>query len=174
MQDIHVVVLVHGFHGLASDMTPLKSVLMKAYPKTFFIESSVNECRTNDKIDEMGFRLAKEVITFLSQVSTEEVPFLSFIGHSMGGLVIRAALPHLECISDRMRSYVSLSTPHLGMLKGFTMVDTGIRFLKKFKKSQSLKQLTYADFGFKEGTYLYRLSHTEGCLLYTSPSPRDS
>lgn len=39
---------------------------------------------------------------------------ISFIGHSLGGIVIRAALPHLSNIKDLMCTYMSLSSPHLG------------------------------------------------------------
>lgn len=41
---------------------------------------------------------------------------LSFIGFSMGGLVVRAALPFLLQYHPFLYNYVSLSSPHLGCL----------------------------------------------------------
>lgn len=52
---------------------------------------------------------------------------LSFVAHSMGGLVVRAALPHLERYKDLMYTYISLGTPHLGYLvKTKGLVNSGI------------------------------------------------
>lgn len=51
---------------------------------------------------------------------------ISFIGHSLGGLIIRAALPHLSKYQDRFYSYVSLSSPHLGYISNSNkVIDTG-------------------------------------------------
>ena len=41
---------------------------------------------------------------------------ISFIGHSLGGLIIRACLPELEKFSRKMWAFVTLSSPHLGYL----------------------------------------------------------
>ena len=32
----------------------------------------------------------------------------------MGGIIIRAALPHLSEFKDRMHTFITLSSPHLG------------------------------------------------------------
>jgi hypothetical protein len=45
----------------------------------------------------------------------------------MGGLVVRAALPHLMSFRDQMYTYMSLGTPHLGYLvkNKATLVNSG-------------------------------------------------
>jgi len=54
---------------------------------------------------------------------------ISFIGHSLGGLIIRAALPHLKEYKDQFYTYMTLSTPHLGLLYGnSSLVDAGSYF----------------------------------------------
>jgi alpha-beta hydrolase superfamily lysophospholipase len=64
---------------------------------------------------------------------------ISFIGHSLGGLIIRAALPHLEEYKDKFYTYISLSSPHLGyMYNSNTLFNAGMWFLKKWRKSVSL------------------------------------
>lgn len=51
---------------------------------------------------------------------------VSFIGHSLGGLIIRAALPYLKEYQDCFFTYMSLSTPHLGLVYGnSSLVDAG-------------------------------------------------
>lgn len=84
---------------------------------------------------------------------------ISFIGHSLGGLIIRAALPHLEEYSDKMFSYFSLSTPHLGyMYTSSKIIEAGIWILQKWRKSKCLTQLSMTDSKMIEDTFLYKLS----------------
>lgn len=55
--------------------------------------STANESRTEGDIDGMGFRLANEME---SEISRTKGNFkVSMMGHSMGGLIIRSALPRL-------------------------------------------------------------------------------
>lgn len=55
--------------------------------------SSSNEGRTEGDIDSMGMRLAAEIDYELSK--HVQIPKLCLLGHSMGGLIIRSALPRL-------------------------------------------------------------------------------
>ena len=51
---------------------------------------------------------------------------LSFVGHSLGGLIIRAALPHLIKYKEQMYTFVTFSSPHLGyMYSSSSIVDAG-------------------------------------------------
>ncbi len=66
------------------------------------------------------------------------------MGHSLGGIVARAALPYLEAF--KFGSYASFSSPHLGYLYGTKpVIETGMWFLRRFKKTYSLEQLSMAD-----------------------------
>ncbi len=48
----------------------------------------------------------------------------------MGGIIIRAALPHLEKFKERMYSFITLSSPHLGyMYNSSKLIDAVIWFL---------------------------------------------
>jgi len=65
----------------------------------------------------MGKRLAKEVeMTINSNYEDKNITIkkISFIGHSLGGVIIRAALPYLEKYKDMMYSLMTFSSPHLG------------------------------------------------------------
>lgn len=48
------------------------------------------------------------------------------IGHSLGGLIIRASLPYLKEYKNQFFTFMTLSTPHLGLLYGkSSLVDAG-------------------------------------------------
>ena len=84
----------------------------------------------------MGIRLADEVKRWIKDwCPRDNFAKLSFIGHSLGGLLIRAALPHLDKYKDKMQTILTLATPHLGfMLSTSKVVDTGLWVMKKWKK----------------------------------------
>lgn len=75
----------------------------------------------------MGYRLAEEVKKWIKDwCPKDQLARMSFIGHSLGGLIIRAALPHLERYRDKMQTVMTLATPHLGfLLSSSKVVDTG-------------------------------------------------
>lgn len=112
----------------------------------------------------MGVRLANEVKSYIQQFCPLTcLARISFIGHSLGGLIIRAALPHLEEYKDKFYTYISLSSPHLGyMFHSNTLFNAGMWFLKKWKNSQSLTQMSMTDASEIEETCLYKLSTFEG------------
>lgn len=61
------------------------------------------------------------------------------IGFSMGGLVLRAALKHLEQYQELMNVYISLSTPHLGMIPTENcLVNFGLFCLRRLKRLRAV------------------------------------
>ena len=81
----------------------------------------------------------------------------------MGGLIIRAALPYLEKFKDKMHGFMTLCSPHLGyMYKSGKLFSAGMWFVKKWKKSVSLSQLSMTDHKDLEQTALFELSKSEG------------
>ena len=116
-----------------------------------FLVSQSNEKDTDSGIEELGRKLSQEVqefvFSYLSgfqiidgnrvQVSMSK---LTFIGHSLGGIIVRQALKHLQKYWSMLHGYVSLGTPHLGyMYNSTSIVDAGIWLIKKFKQSRSLQ-----------------------------------
>jgi len=64
----------------------------------------------------------------------------------MGGLICRAAFPHLEQLKDKFYTFISLGSPHLGyMYNSNKLFDTGMWFIRKWNKSRSLSQLSMSD-----------------------------
>lgn len=77
-------------------MRNLRNQIAEAYPDSVILLSSANESSTDGDIMEMGERLAIEVKQYIQYSCNEvRVSKISFIGHSLGGLIVRAALPFL-------------------------------------------------------------------------------
>ena len=109
--------MVHGFQGNSCDMRLLKNNIALLHPEAMFLCSSANEDYTEGDIQEMGVRLAQEVNSYITQYCPgSSLGKISFIAHSLGGLIVRSALPYLEEHNDKMYNYFSLSSPQLGYM----------------------------------------------------------
>ncbi|KAL6191618.1 hypothetical protein ACLB2K_038008 [Fragaria x ananassa] len=91
----HLVVMVNGIIGSASDWRYAADQFVKKLPdKVIVHRSECNSSRlTFDGVDLMGERLAKEVLAVVRKRS--EVRKISFVAHSLGGLVARYAIGRL-------------------------------------------------------------------------------
>jgi triacylglycerol esterase/lipase EstA (alpha/beta hydrolase family) len=114
---VHLFILVHGLNGNANDMRLLKNNIALLFPEAMFLCSCENEEHTEGDILEMGVRLSQEVNTYINQYCPGcSLGRISFVAHSMGGLIVRAALPYLEEHIDKMYNFITLSSPHLGYM----------------------------------------------------------
>ena len=126
------------------------------------LSSSANEDQTDGDIESMGMRLSIESREFLTKHSTSFfiINRISFVAHSLGGLIVRAALPLLSEYKERFHMYISLSTPHLGISN--KLLEGGILFLQLFKRSEVLDQLTMRDSPSPNDCFITKLCHMEG------------
>jgi len=162
--NIHVMVLVHGYRGTHMDMHVIRSYLFQIYPKLHVFSSRINESMTDNYIGLLGTNLAREVEAFIrdNRIPRSRLK-LSFLSHSLGGVIVRAALPFLEDFKDCMHSFISLAGPHLGVGNAENLcIEFGKWLLKKFQGSISFSQLTLHDASKIEDTYLYQLSKNKG------------
>ena len=60
-----------------------------------------------------------------------------------------------------------------GLDKDVEMKDSGIPWIGKIPKDWEIKRLKYACNKISDGTHFSPITVDNGCLLYTSPSPRD-
>jgi hypothetical protein len=166
----HVFVLVHGFQGNANDMKTIRNVLVMQYPGAHFLCSVENENNTDGSIMDQGYKLADEVRKFLKRTFKNPltVARISFIGHSLGGVIIRAALEHLHEFKNQMHTFLTLSSPHLGFLyANSALVNTGLWVLKKWTDSVCLSQLMFTDSKTLKDSALYLLSEQEVLAPFT-------
>lgn len=136
---MHLIVLVHGFQGNHSDMRQLRNHLLTHAPESLILLSQANEGseHTEGDIMLMGTRLAAEVKQYCEQFSEANmIAKVSFIGHSLGGLIIRAAISQLGDLQAKLHTYMSMSSPHLGyMYNSNKLLDAGMWVMKNWKKS---------------------------------------
>jgi hypothetical protein len=160
-QGRHLVVFVHGLGACKQDMEKLAIELKRAYRISFLLSAS-NEARTEGDIGKMGQRLAKEVMDYIIQ--REKTPHMvSFVGHSMGSVIIRSALPHMEEMKKLFYCFVSLSSPHLGYLYNpSTLIDAGLWLINNVQKCTSVQQLCLQDSEHIQDSFMYKLSREKG------------
>lgn len=182
---LKIVVFVHGFQGHHLDLRLIRNQWLLLDPKIEFLMSEINEDRTSGDFREMGQRLAEEVVSFVkekmdkvSRSGTLKTIKLSFVGHSIGNLILRTALtegimtPYLRCL----HTYLSVSGPHLGYLySSNSLFNGGLWLLKKLKKTQCIHQLTFTDDPELRKTFLYQLCRQktldqfQNVILLSSP-----
>ncbi|XP_039137025.1 lipid droplet phospholipase 1-like isoform X2 [Dioscorea cayenensis subsp. rotundata] len=139
----HLVVTVNGIIGSARDWRYAAKHFVKRYPEDVLVHCSECNCAklTLDGIDVMGERLAMEVLSVVER--RPELQKISFVGHSLGGLITRYAIGLLfkpsvqrssseeteamesmsECLEQDAKAkiaglepmnFITFATPHLG------------------------------------------------------------
>eukprot|EP00268_Persea_americana_P067521 TRINITY_DN9306_c0_g2_i1.p1 TRINITY_DN9306_c0_g2~~TRINITY_DN9306_c0_g2_i1.p1 ORF type:complete len:361 (-),score=72.33 TRINITY_DN9306_c0_g2_i1:668-1750(-) len=133
----HLIIMVNGILGSTADWKFAADQLVRAFPDKVIVHCSERNVSklTLDGVDVMGERLAEEVVELIQQ--KPEVRKISFIAHSVGGLVARYAIGRLyrppsgresEDLSSGMTdvdtrgtivgleamNFITAATPHLG------------------------------------------------------------
>lgn len=116
---VHLIVCVHGLDGNSADLRLIKTYLELCLPTCHleFLMSSSNHLSTFDDIDIMVKQLIEEIDTHIERYDLQPRR-ISFVGHSLGNLIIRAAVSdeHFQRYRPLLYTYLSLSGPHLGTL----------------------------------------------------------
>ncbi|CAI7844585.1 unnamed protein product, partial [Closterium sp. NIES-54] len=185
----HVVVFVHGYQGHRMDLRLVRDSWRLLDPDIECLMAESNEtnsaaphspspsssshspARAPDLsgVEAMGARLAHEVVTALRSMfgpidrpnRKNLLERLSFVGYSIGNLVVRAALA-----DDSMRPYLpylhlylSFCGPHLGyMYHSNSLVTGGMWLLKRLDPSSLMRQLSFSDSLNVRDSCIYRLS----------------
>ncbi|KAL4279479.1 hypothetical protein GQ457_03G034750 [Hibiscus cannabinus] len=193
-RDLKVVVFVHGFQasfallyilGHHLDLRLVRNQWLLIDSKIDFLMSEANEDKTSGDFREMGLRLAQEVVHFLKKKMDKASRYgrlgeikLSFVGHSIGNIIIRTAIADLamEPYLRYLHTYLSLSGPHLGYLyNSNSLFNSGLWLLKKFKGTQCIHQLTFTDDPDIYNTFFYKLckqktlENFKNIILFSSP-----
>jgi hypothetical protein len=115
-RELKIVVFVHGFQGHHLDLRLIRNQWLLIDPKIEFLMSEANEERTHGDFREMGQRLAQEVVSFFKRKKDKHARYgrlknikLSFVGHSIGNVIIRAAIAgmFLESLRQCLKRFVN-------------------------------------------------------------------
>ncbi|XP_078434063.1 uncharacterized protein LOC144705326 isoform X2 [Wolffia australiana] len=182
---LKVVVFVHGFQGHHLDLRLVRNQWLLIDPGAECLMSEANEDKTSDDFREMGSRLADEVHAFIKKKIGKYTRAggckgikLSFVGHSIGNIIIRSAITEkvMEPYLGNLHTYMSLSGPHLGYwYSSNSLFNSGLWLLKKIKGAQCIHQLTCTDDPDFYNTFFYKLckrktlQYFENIILLSSP-----
>ncbi|XP_073013960.1 uncharacterized protein [Typha latifolia] len=182
---LKVVVFVHGFQGHHLDLRLVRNQWLLLDPGAECLMSQANEEKTSEDFREMGSRLAEEVITFLRKKIDKLSKYggckdikLSFVGHSIGNIIIRSALTEsmMAPFLKHLYTYMSISGPHLGYwYSSNSLFNSGLWLLRKLKGAQCIHQLTITDDPDLQNTFFYKLckhktlEHFKNIILLSSP-----
>eukprot|EP00288_Rhodomonas_lens_P015143 CAMPEP_0177714272 /NCGR_PEP_ID=MMETSP0484_2-20121128/13376_1 /TAXON_ID=354590 /ORGANISM="Rhodomonas lens, Strain RHODO" /LENGTH=385 /DNA_ID=CAMNT_0019226201 /DNA_START=26 /DNA_END=1183 /DNA_ORIENTATION=- len=130
----YLIVLCHGLSGTANDLNYLKRAIdnlatattpssgegLPGFRRVLVHGSSCNVGKTFEGVEAAGLRLAEEVLSLVE--TFPRLQQISFVGHSLGGLLARyaiAVLYHKEGDAERVCSldplyFVTTVSPHLG------------------------------------------------------------
>lgn len=159
---MHLVICVHGLDGNSADLRLVKTYLEMGLPGAYldFLMSERNQGDTFSDFDTMTdrwvsnsthhiflptsftncCRLVSEILHYLDTSSIRPTR-ISFVGHSLGNIIIRSALtrPQLKFILPRLHTFLSLSGPHLGTLYNSSgLVNMGLYSLVYLQTSPGL------------------------------------
>ncbi|XP_055912240.1 uncharacterized protein LOC129946181 isoform X1 [Eupeodes corollae] len=179
---MHLVICVHGLDGNSADLRLVRTYLELGLPgvNLEFLMSERNQGDTFSDFDTMTDRLVAEILYHIETCGLNPTK-ISFVAHSLGTIIVRSALsrPQMRQLLPRLHTFLSLSGPHLGTLYNSSgLVNMGMWFMQKWKKSGSLLQLCLRDTSDLRNTFLYRLSqrstlhHFKNILLCGSSQDR--
>ncbi|VVB12718.1 unnamed protein product [Arabis nemorensis] len=127
----HLVVMVNGIIGSSADWKYAADQFVNKFPDKVLVHRSESNSATMtfDGVDMMGERLANEVLSVIKQRSG--LRKISFVAHSLGGLVARYAIGKLyqqpgqassldssatggQIAGLEPMNFITFATPHLG------------------------------------------------------------
>ncbi|WZZ25823.1 hypothetical protein YC2023_009224 [Brassica napus] len=131
----HLVVMVNGIIGSSADWKYAAEQFVKKFPDKVLVHRECSESNsatlTFDGVDMMGERLANEVLSVIK--NRTGLKKISFVAHSLGGLVARYAVGKLyekpgeanslespskaksgEIAGLEPMNFITFATPHLG------------------------------------------------------------
>lgn len=149
---IHLVILTHGLHSnVSSDMLYLKEQIDKLGLENIVVKGYFgNICKTERGIKYLGSRVAEYVVDVVKLL--RNVTKISFIAHSLGGLVQTFSIAYLQnnfpWFFEQIQpiNFITLSSPMLGVVNdnpvyvklalyagivGRTGQDLGLKFVEK-------------------------------------------
>lgn len=181
----HLFVCVHGLGGSKYDLRLYQLELTRYLPQATWLLSESNVDKTHHSCQDLAQAL---LIELQAAVDRHRPTHVSFLCHSLGSIIVRSMLVlpatrellQLDETSPsrpRLHSFVSFAGPHLGVAALGNLVGTGMWFLARWHRSQSIPQLELKDARNSQDTHIWRLSQSSALTAFASviliASPQD-
>lgn len=104
--------------------------------------------------------MVTHLITIQQKEHPRKIGRISFIAHSIGGLVFRLAFKHPRLASYKtlFHLFLSLNVPHLGLLFAKFTTELGAKIIRRFTESIQMEELLLKDHKDIRQTTLYQLT----------------
>ncbi|CBK23088.2 uncharacterized protein [Blastocystis hominis] len=152
-----------SLHASPADMHRIISLLNLKYPalKVVALQSCANSMEKSLVV--LASKVAQEISGHLQALklqSRQNLRRISFLGHSVGALILRLAFrnPLLTPYTQFFHLFLSLNAPHCGVTFSKRSIDWGSRFLAFVNSSQLVDELLLKDDKNPRNTLLYRMS----------------
>ena len=133
--------MVHGYQGSSIDLEKARNFMNLYNPQCYGLLIRTIEDDIDNPIEKLGEAVAQEIRLHVLN-SLNNYRRVNFIGYSLGGIIARESLKHLQRFKELMNVFISFASPHAGIRDASNpLVRTGIWFLTNFDKNKNLKQL---------------------------------
>lgn len=145
-------------------------MLLLKYPHLKIIPLQACMDNTSKSLVILASMIAKEMASHLTSLPSRtgrSVHRISFIGHSIGSIVIRLALnnPLLQSYQSCYHLFLSLNAPHLGVQFSKKTHEWGKKVLSLVNSSALVDELMLKDEKSPKNSLLYRMSQNS-CIVY--------
>ncbi|KAL9646453.1 hypothetical protein ABK040_006450 [Willaertia magna] len=159
----HLVIFIPGYRSNHYNFICFKTIAAAHFNDShdFYIVRNLDTLQKSKEYSSISIREMAELITneIYTYIFESEVFYtkISFICHSLGGIILRAALYYYEDVWQKYFSYfntlICMSVPHLGIgnrvssksSTGSNIVKAGLWFLKSLKGEQCLREIYIED-----------------------------
>ena len=138
----NLYIFAHGYKSCSENLRKVECTLKRYYKKGKYLFLNSYSESMDESIMEMGKKVAVEIEDYLAKKhkSLSSVKII-MIGHSMGGIILRAALHSLsKPIRSSLHTFMSFASPHLGYLYCDSVITgAGLKLLDSISPSQSIR-----------------------------------
>ena len=172
---LHIVFILHGFKANPQDMKKVMDLITLTYPHVKCV--LLHKCYSNavQSLSYLAKQVAEEILVNLKSIEQQSkgqsIQRISFIAHSIGGLVFRLAITEssLSSYQSYFHLFLSLNVPHLGLMFANLTTEVGARLIQKFTESIQMSELLLRDHKDLRQTTIYKLAENNGMSFLEGP-----
>jgi hypothetical protein len=170
-KELHLICFVHGLMGSHRDLREYRNRISLAIRNKYvnsrvvdeaFLFSSSNEQNSMEDLEIMGQNLANEI---LNHIHGHQLYFakISFICHSLGGLIAKAAVNALQFaeLLPRVQNLITFGTPHLSLaMHDHQMINAAMGVYSIFAKTKFVDQMYMKDGETLDDCLIFKLNQS--------------